>query len=440
MKNIISNIRSIYPFFKGKIPGQLIIQITNRCNASCPQCGMRKSADIKRAALSPETARKLIDNAALNKVKAVSITGGEPLLYPEMTKDLLLYSRKKGIRFTRTGTNGFFFSKAASNYEKKVTSIAKLLKKSKLRNFWVSIDSSDPDIHESIRGFKRVIEGIYSGLPILHENGIFPCANLGINRAVGGQKTLELKPEYYNSKAGYLKDFENIYEKAFINFFEFVCNLGFTMVNCCYPMSVQASSQDLSAVYSATSADRIVNFLPEERPILFKALSKAVSKFRSRIRIFTPASSLYELYMQYQHKKTPTPCRGGKDFFFAEAETGNIYPCGFRGDENFKNSIPSKNQIKNFNCSKCDWECFRDPSTLLTPLTIIGSHPFSGLKKIKADKKFYNFWLEDIKYYMAAEFFDGTKPPDYNKLLRFKKDKKQSLSKSGSQVESLSFS
>jgi len=34
-----------------RISGQLVVQITDRCNARCPQCGMRISSSFKRRTL-----------------------------------------------------------------------------------------------------------------------------------------------------------------------------------------------------------------------------------------------------------------------------------------------------------------------------------------------------------------------------------------------------
>lgn len=407
MKELLSDIKSLIPLFSGRLPGQLVMQITNRCNALCPQCEMRKTSKIKRATMSADQAKALVDNAAENQIKAFSVTGGEPFLFPETTKEILLYAEKKGIRYTRTGTNGFFFSTTRTDYMKKIETTAKLVKTSKARNFWISIDSADPHQHEKMRGFKGVVKGIHQGLPVFHDTGIFPCANLGINRGIGGKETLELSIKNFNSEENYLKVFEKTYEKAFSSFLEFVIDLGFTMVNFCYPMSLSSHERDLNAVYSATSGDSIVNFSTKEKTLIFKILLKVIMKFRDSIKIFTPASSLYQLLRQYDSNEKTTPCRGGKDFFFVDADTREFYPCGYRGNESFGSKLSIKHIVKDKNCFLCDWECFRDPSNLLFPIAEILSTPFLGLKKTRKDKRFYELWKNDIKYYTKSNFFSG---------------------------------
>ncbi|MCB9494568.1 MAG: radical SAM protein [Desulfobacteraceae bacterium] len=402
-------INSVSPFFKNRVPKQIVIQFTNVCNALCPQCEMRKTNNIKRNTLSKERIKNIIDKASQNNFAALSLTGGEPLLFPETLKDLLLYAKTKKIHFTRTGTNGFFFERKHSNYEKKVLSTAKLIKDSKVRNFWISIDSSDPSQHEKMRGFERQVEGIYKGIPVFNDAGIFPCANLGINRGVGGKKTLEIKTDDYKSEKEYLKDFQEIYEKAFSEFFTFVSDLGFTIANCCYPMSTAIDSNPVSPVYSAASSNHIVSFSKKEKTALFKALYTSIEKNREKIKIFNPLSSVFEIINQYEKGATPHPCKGGKDFFFSDAVAEKVFPCGFRNEEiNIKN-FKYINKDNDISCSKCDWECFRDPSTLMSPAAQIISSPFKGYKNLKKDKIFFDLWKNDMKYYLKCGFFSSLK-------------------------------
>ncbi|MCA1787576.1 MAG: radical SAM protein, partial [Desulfobacteraceae bacterium] len=94
---------------KNRVPGQLVIQITNQCNATCPQCGMRKTADIRRTRLKIDAVRQILDAAGEKRVQAVSFTGGEPLLYLDQVTDLITHAGRAGIPYIRTGTNGFLF-------------------------------------------------------------------------------------------------------------------------------------------------------------------------------------------------------------------------------------------------------------------------------------------------------------------------------------------
>ncbi|MDZ7667526.1 MAG: radical SAM protein [Desulfotignum sp.] len=83
---------------KNRVPGQLVIQITSQCNANWPQCGMRKTADIRRTRLKTDDIRQILDAAGEKGVQAVSFTGGEPLLYLDRITDLITHAGRAGIR------------------------------------------------------------------------------------------------------------------------------------------------------------------------------------------------------------------------------------------------------------------------------------------------------------------------------------------------------
>ena len=67
--------------WRKKVPGQLVIQLTDRCNALCPQCGMRVSETFPRSKLSMDDVKRILDAAAARGVRVVSFTGGEPFLF-----------------------------------------------------------------------------------------------------------------------------------------------------------------------------------------------------------------------------------------------------------------------------------------------------------------------------------------------------------------------
>ena len=170
---------------RGKVPGQLIVQFTDRCNARCPQCNMRASKSFSRSKLEVDCVKKIIDSAAKKGISAISFTGGEPLLFFQEIVLLLKYAKEAGIKYTRTGTNGFMFiDSGRKDYLSYIERIAEALAETGIYSFWISIDSSEPAIHESMRGLPGVIQGIEKALPVFRRYGIYPSANLGINRNI----------------------------------------------------------------------------------------------------------------------------------------------------------------------------------------------------------------------------------------------------------------
>ncbi|GAB6905933.1 hypothetical protein JCM12296A_17680 [Desulfosarcina cetonica] len=423
MNPIIHSIRH------NRIPGQLVVQITDRCNARCPQCGMRTTATFRRSTLSTDTIRRLIDAAADRGVQAISFTGGEPLLdLPRLTA-LINHAGAAGIPFIRTGTNGFIFQHAdRSDFTDRIKRIVDQLAATPLRNFWISLDSSVDALHEEMRGFPGVVAGIEKALPIFHAAGIYPAVNLGINRNVGGASTRELTPAGSSSDAAYLETFYHCYQDAFERFYQRAIDLGFTMANACYPMSIDVpeSENGLAAVYAATTVADIVRFAPAEKRMLFSALMVAIRRFRARIRIFSPLCALEALVRQYGTEASPPPygCRGGVDFFFVNAADGHAYPCGYRGNEDhgwvWDMDWPSHRPPAEADaCRRCDWECFRDPCELMGPLLAAFAHPLGLARRVLRSPRAMATWATDLFYYRACGFFDGRQAPDYRKLTPF---------------------
>jgi len=379
---------------------------------------MRVTEPFKRSKLDQDSAKRIITAAAQKGVAALSITGGEPLLYLMEIVDLLKYARTLGIRYTRTGTNGYLFvNHERSDYRDRITKIAELIAESGLYTFWISIDSADPAVHEEMRGLPGVVRGIEKALPIFHAHGIYPSANLGINRNAGGSsRPMSADPS----------EFYAFYRSAFGKFYTLVIDMGFTIVNACYPMSIEENSANgLNAIYGATNSSGITTYAPADKSLMFKALFDTIPEFRSRIRIFSPRSSLYSLIRQQaEHEQAYHSCRGGVDYFFIDARDGNTFPCGYRGSENLGKfwDLDLSGTGTDAPCSRCEWECFRDPSTMIGPLLSLFTSPRHFYRTMIRDETFRKLWLDDIRYFTACDLFDGTKQPDLSKLAPFGKD------------------
>ncbi|KJR43662.1 radical SAM domain-containing protein [Candidatus Magnetoovum chiemensis] len=403
---------------RGRAPGQLVIQYTDACNAACPQCEMRRQNRFSRSAIGIDNAKRIISHAAKNDFIALSLTGGEPLLYVDDIIELLSYASKAGIKYIRTGTNGFMF--AAYNkagFNERITKLASALAEANIYTFWISIDSFNPMLHEQLRGLSSVTEGIPRALEIFHKCGVYPAVNLAVNRTLAGDEEIDISAP---------DSFYNAFRCGFRDFYQHVIDIGFTIANACYPMSISSNNGtgDLQTVYPAASNDPIVNFTSKEKIIIYKALIDTIPEFRSKIRIFSPRSSLYSLISQHKGIDNACyPCRGGVDFFFVDAKQANTYPCGYRGADELGKfwDLDIKNiNRRNTSCTDCDWECFRDPSELIGPALSLFTNPFELVKKAYRDFNFLKILVEDIRYFKACGYFNGKTAPDYKKLARFK--------------------
>jgi hypothetical protein len=274
------------------------------------------------------------------------------------------------------------------------------------------MDSADTETHEAMRGLPGVVEGIQKALPVFHAHGLYPAANLGINRNIAGA------PIAPAAGAEDEQRFFEAFKKGFADFFSKAISLGFTMANICYPMgSGQTGLAGETPVYGAISDDRTVNFSPAELRLIFQALLEVIPRFRDQIRIFTPLSTLYAL--SRQDKSRLFPCLGGIRYFFADSKDGHYYPCGYRGDEDLGADLDAavrQTRRSKPSCQKCHWECFSDPSQLFGIARYLARHPVRGAFKKEfttekqGDPVMFQLWIEDIKYYMRHDFFDGRRP------------------------------
>lgn len=71
------------------IPKEIIIEITGKCRLVCPYCTGPRTADV-----SLKDIKAALDEAADMGVKAIRITGGEPLIHPEI-RTILAYAKSK---------------------------------------------------------------------------------------------------------------------------------------------------------------------------------------------------------------------------------------------------------------------------------------------------------------------------------------------------------
>ncbi len=418
-------LHELTPFFKGRLPGQLVIQYASHCNADCPQCGMRRSQVFQRSRLDQDRVKRLIDDGARRGVQALSFTGGEPLLFLDDLLELINHAASAGIGYIRTGTNGFLFmGSERPDFEARISALAARIAATKLYTFWISLDSADPEEHERMRGLPGVVRGIEKALPIFHAHGVYPSVNLGINRHTGGRNPRLYEPDLEG------EEFSALFREAFRRFYSFVQGLGFTIVNACYPMSdtpeepgAPAGGEGLSRVYGAASADRVISFSPEEKGLLFQALFETIPLFRGQMRIFSPRCSLYSLVRKFRDHIPPQySCRGGHDFFFVESERGNIHPCGYLPEvfAELPDLRPREPRIsRRKECQLCEWECFRDPSEMLGPLAELFSNPLRLAGKLWRDPKFFRILAEDLRYYQSCGFFNCRLPPDLQAMGRF---------------------
>jgi len=147
-----------------------VIWVTNRCNLRCKMCDQWKTDySLFKQELTTREWYSFIDSAKNLNSMVIVITGGEPLLRPDIFA-IIKYINKKGL-VSHLITNGTLINRDTVNK----------LRNSGVNSISVSLDSYLPLIHNDMRGvdcFNTVVNGIR-----LLKRGI-PDLKLGINYVI----------------------------------------------------------------------------------------------------------------------------------------------------------------------------------------------------------------------------------------------------------------
>tara|TARA_Y100000310_G_scaffold288453_1_gene314061 strand:+ start:740 stop:1720 length:981 start_codon:yes stop_codon:yes gene_type:complete len=131
----------------------LRISVTDRCNFNCVYCaGGSDSSALRSVELSYEEIHRIVEIAAGMGITKLRLTGGEPLLRPNLSRLVGMLSQVDGIKAISLTTNGMFLSKYAPE-----------LKKAGLNRVNVSLDTLQADKFKRITGsdqLKEVLAGI----------------------------------------------------------------------------------------------------------------------------------------------------------------------------------------------------------------------------------------------------------------------------------------
>lgn len=142
------------------IPVHFVLEITNQCNLSCKHCYRFGNKNYPIHKLSFEEVKNIIDTFYENGASVVELTGGEITLHKNFVEIVeYLYDKMDMIGLL---TNGY--SLTDEMIERLTPLRNKLL--------WsVSLDSYDPEFHDSFRGVKGCHARISHAVQKLTENG-----------------------------------------------------------------------------------------------------------------------------------------------------------------------------------------------------------------------------------------------------------------------------
>ncbi len=147
------------------IPLVMSYNVTRECNMKCSHCYINATDQKLQDELTTQEAKELIDQIYQVSSPLLILSGGEPMLRPDIF-ELIEYGSKKGLKMG-LGTNGYLINDV----------IAKKLKAAGIATVSISIDSSIPAQHDEFRGVKGSWERAVNACKMLRNNGILVQVN-----------------------------------------------------------------------------------------------------------------------------------------------------------------------------------------------------------------------------------------------------------------------
>src|SRR3989339_896777 len=160
-------------------PKLIAYNVTWRCNAKCPMCGVHKLTEEQKQVayeLSENDIREIFKAPALHGLDLIRFTGGEPFLKEDFLQIVDEIVKNAAPKFIYVTTN--------ATYPKKIEEFVEYFGKKKV-NFTIqlSIDAVGEE-HDRIRGIPGSHKSVRATMEILRELRKKYKFNVGINQVV----------------------------------------------------------------------------------------------------------------------------------------------------------------------------------------------------------------------------------------------------------------
>ena len=293
----------------------VLFAINNTCNCKCEMCSIWK--DKNKKVVKFEDAKKALIKLRKNNFGILQITGGEPLLNPDVFR-IIKYAKKLGFTVFLV-TNDTLIDKIT----------ASKLSESGIDNIGVSFHHYDRKVFEKITNHKKIL--------------------YKVKNAIENLKKQKIPTEVLFTLSKYNKD---DIEKTvgFIN--DFGLSISF-----CMPTIIKDTSYSLGGACADLTNDELKD-----------AILEIIRLKKNGFNIINNMTFLEET-IRFLNGKTKYYCLGGYKIFYLDWNL-NFYPCMFKGKPVNLNNMSF--DFKNEKCNKCLLQCFREPSLFLLsrPLTL----------------------------------------------------------------------
>ncbi|MFX1519050.1 MAG: GTP 3',8-cyclase MoaA [Promethearchaeota archaeon] len=139
------------------------ISITQRCNLNCIYCHHEGYHKLDRDEMAADEIQRIVSVGRRVGIKRVKITGGEPLLRPDIFEIVTKLSKLDGIDEISMVTNGVYLDQETCHK----------LKQAGLKRINISLDALDPQTYATLTG-KNVVHKVLEGINNAHNAGLNP--------------------------------------------------------------------------------------------------------------------------------------------------------------------------------------------------------------------------------------------------------------------------
>ena len=146
-------------------------ELTRGCNLACVHCRASSERGPYPGELTTDECLRVMDEIATESKPVIILTGGEPLLRPDIF-DLARYGSDKGFRMVMA-TNGTLIT------EKTI----KKMKSSGIQRISVSLDGPNSEMHDAFRRARGAFKGSLRGIEIAKKGGLEFQINTTITQA-----------------------------------------------------------------------------------------------------------------------------------------------------------------------------------------------------------------------------------------------------------------
>ena len=147
------------------VPLVLSWNVTRECNMKCSHCYINATEKKLNNELTTQEAKNLMDQIYQVSSPLLILSGGEPLLRPDIF-ELITYGSKKGLKMG-LGSNGSFID----------NSVARKLKEAGITTVSISLDSNIPAQHDEFRGVAGAWEKAVEACKALRKNNVLVQVN-----------------------------------------------------------------------------------------------------------------------------------------------------------------------------------------------------------------------------------------------------------------------